>query len=123
MALLWSEVVQLPLNQRIALLLNLGAGVAGHGGVTLCALAELGVATFAGLADAIGITAQELAAIWNRVPLDDKEIGTRLHLDRQQITNLRASARQRLLRRRTAQEKAGPRTNMKALPDTEGLSE
>jgi hypothetical protein len=35
--------------------------------------------------------------IWNRVPLDDQELGTRLFLNRRQVSNLRTSARLRLV--------------------------
>ena len=119
---LWAEVCQLPLSQRIALLLNLGSADSAGNGTTLCAIADLGVATFAALAEALEMTPLELAEIWNRVPLGDKEIALRLHLERQQIINLRASARQRLVRRMAAIDKAALHTNTGENPDTRGLS-
>ena len=51
------------------------------------------------IAEVIGIPAEELAALWSRLPLNDLEIATRLDLSRQQVINLRKSARQRLTRR------------------------
>lgn len=58
--------------QRVALLLNLGTEGGAQSGTTLCAIAELGVATFRSMAETLGMTEGELAEIWNRVPLDDK---------------------------------------------------
>ena len=93
---LWSEIVELPLRQRAALLLNLrdskGAGV-----VSL--LVVLGIATFEVVAEAIGFPADELASIWNELPWDDMKIADRLGTTRQQVINLRKSARERLGRR------------------------
>lgn len=118
--LLWAEVCQLPLLQRVALLLNLGSGGPANGGATLCAIADLGIATFGALAASLEMTASELAAIWNRVPLPDREIAVRLQLERQQVINLRASARQRLGRRMAAIDNNEPRANTAAHSDTTG---
>jgi hypothetical protein len=108
---LWDEIRQLPLPQRVALLLNLGSG--GGSGATMCALTDLGVATFAALAVSLEMSQAELAAIWNQIPLSDNEIAARLRIERQQVINLRASARHRLTRRMTAIDNSGPRTNMR----------
>ena len=62
-------------------------------------IADLGLAGFADLARAVGLGVEELAAIWDRLPLGDLEIGERLGIPRQQVINLRSSARQRLERR------------------------
>jgi DNA-binding CsgD family transcriptional regulator len=43
--------------------------------------------------------AVELARIWKDLPLADQDIATRLDLNRQQVINLRKSARERLGRR------------------------
>jgi DNA-directed RNA polymerase specialized sigma24 family protein len=118
---LWAEVCRLPPLQRIALLLNLGSA-GSNGGANMCAIADLGIATFRALAASLEMAEAELAAIWNRVPLEDTEIAARLHLERQQVINLRSSARQRLSRRMTAIENTGPRSNTGAQPDTRGLS-
>lgn len=93
---LWGEVTQLPVPQRIALLLNLrdanGDSALGH-------LPETGVASIRAIAQLLEMKAEELAAIWNRLPLEDREIAERLGITRQQVINLRAAARQRLARR------------------------
>jgi hypothetical protein len=119
---LWAEVRQLPLLQRVALLLNLGSGGNASAGATMCGIADLRIATFGDLAESLGMSAEELAGIWNRVPLQDSEIATRLQLERQQVINLRASARQRLARRMTAIDKSGSRAKTAAHSDTIGLS-
>lgn len=121
---LWNELRQLPPSQRIALLLNLGSGGSGSSGAaTLCVIADLGIATFGALAASLEMTEAELAAIWNRVPLPDNEIALRLRLERQQVINLRASARQRLTRRMTVIDNTESRTNTGEKPNTMGLSE
>jgi hypothetical protein len=119
---LWNEVRQLPLLQRIALLLNLGAGNGSNGEATLCAIADLRIATFGALAAILEMTEAELANIWNRVPLPDNEIAARLQLDRQQVINLRASARQRLVRRMTVIDNMGSGANTRPESDTKGAS-
>ncbi len=109
---LWREVSQLPLHQRIALLLNLGSGAANAGEATMCALADLRIATFATLAATLEMTQEALAAIWNRVPLPDNEIAVLLQLERQQVINLRSSARQRLTRRMAVIDQSPTGTNI-----------
>ncbi len=101
---LWTEIVQLPLLQRIALLFHMGSNSAG--GATLCTVADLGIASFAELATNLGMSEAELARLWNRVPLADREIAAHLNMERQQVINLRASARQRLTRRMNAIDEA-----------------
>ncbi len=93
---LWSEVVLLPLPQRIALLLNLRDT---HGDSALGHLPEAGIASLRSIAVLLEMKAEELAGMWNRLPLEDREIAERLGITRQQVINLRASARQRLARR------------------------
>ena len=51
------------------------------------------------MAVVLAISEEELARIWNRMPLDDLAIAARLELTRQQVINLRQSARVRLARR------------------------
>jgi RNA polymerase sigma factor (sigma-70 family) len=91
----WGEIRELPPRQRMALLLNLRSA---HG-PAIELIEDLGIATFGELAAALEISKEELAELWNRLPLDDKEIGARLGVERQQVINLRSSARQRLQRR------------------------
>ena len=97
LALLWSEIVQLPAAQRVALLLHLRDD---RGASALLYLLPSGVATLPQIAGALEIAPAELAALWARLPLSDLEIAERLQLTRQQVINLRQSARQRLNRRR-----------------------
>jgi RNA polymerase sigma factor (sigma-70 family) len=96
---LWTEVRQLPLRQRTALLLNLrDAG----GGDALDLLPLTGTASIRDIAAAVEIDAVELAALWPALPLDDNQIAGRLGVTRQQVINLRKAARARLGRRLAA---------------------
>jgi len=93
---LWEEIAELPPNQRVALLLSLR----GTGGESLVdVLVATGVVEPAGLAGALGMTVDELDRLLPGLPLDDLAIGARLGLARQQVINLRKSARLRLARR------------------------
>jgi RNA polymerase sigma factor (sigma-70 family) len=93
---LWVEISALPLRQRHALLLNLRDDK-GRDLTTL--LAHSRIATFREIAEALDMTAEEFIGIWKELPLDDGAIAGRLGLTRQQIINLRLSARRRLERR------------------------
>ena len=93
---LWAEIQELPLRQRIALLLNL-KGAEGRGGIELFQLA--GVATVEQIASALEMPLEQFTSLWNELPLDDLKIAGRLGLTRQQVINLRKSARARLQRR------------------------
>jgi RNA polymerase sigma factor (sigma-70 family) len=94
--LLWAEVVELPARQRAALLLNLRDE---QGGGVMALLPIVGVATIRQLAAALEMTVEELARLWPDLPLDDAKIGGLFGLTRQQVINLRKSARERLARR------------------------
>ena len=62
-----------------------------------------GVASIRRIADALELDHAGFAELWPTLPLDDRDIAERLGLDRQQVINLRKSARARLARRtRTA---------------------
>jgi len=92
---LWSEIVQLPLRQRVALLLNLrdiNDGVAMLFPLT-------GVATIRQIAEALAIPAEEFSVLCDTLPLEDAAIALRLGTTRQGVINLRKSARARLSRR------------------------
>jgi DNA-directed RNA polymerase specialized sigma24 family protein len=93
---LWEEVRELPLAQRAALLLNLREA---DGRGCLALFPATGVATLRQIADALEISAERLAELWQRLPLDDATIAGLLNLTRQQVINLRKSARERLARR------------------------
>jgi RNA polymerase sigma factor (sigma-70 family) len=96
MARLWSEIAALRPLQRAALLLNLRDH---HGGNALLLFLLLGIAGIDALASAAGMGADELVQLWNDLPLDDLTIAARLGVSRQQVINLRKSARERLSRR------------------------
>jgi len=96
---LWSEVRELREPQRAALLLNL-RDVKGTNGLAL--LLVTGVATFDEIAAVLGMPAERLSEIWNDLPLDDLTIAGLFALSRQQVINLRKSARERLARRMAA---------------------
>jgi RNA polymerase sigma factor (sigma-70 family) len=93
---LWKEVLDLPVRQRAALLLNLrdaeGGGILGLFPLT-------GVATLREIAAALEMPARELAELWGTLPIEDARIAERLGVTRQQVINLRKSARERLARR------------------------
>ena len=80
----------------MALLLNL-KDATGRGCIGL--FPASGIASIRHLAAAVEIGAEEFAALWNDLPLDDARIAQLLDLTRQQVINLRKSARERLTRR------------------------
>ena len=93
---LWTEVCLLPLRQRFALLMNLkddqGQDVTGL-------LPLVGVCTFREIAEALALTVEQFAELAKDLPLDDATIARHLDITRQQVINLRKSARERLARR------------------------
>ncbi|HEV7859006.1 MAG TPA: hypothetical protein VGO91_10355 [Pyrinomonadaceae bacterium] len=93
---LWDEIEQLPARQRAALLLSL-RDERGRGIVDLWALTK--IATLQDIAGALLINVEEFAGLWQELPLDDNRIAAHLGLTRQQVINLRKSARERLSRR------------------------
>ncbi len=96
LARLWSEIVLLPRPQRVALLLNLRDE---EGACALTSLPETGVASMREIARVIELPALKLAELWKDLPLSDLVIAEMLGIPRQQVINLRKSARQRLGRR------------------------
>jgi hypothetical protein len=93
---LWTEIRKLPLNMRTVLLLNL-RGPEGRDVIGL--LPATGVASVREMATTLEMPVEHLAALWQDLPLDDRALAARLNATRQQIINLRASARRRLARR------------------------
>jgi RNA polymerase sigma factor (sigma-70 family) len=93
---LWEELQQLPLNQRAALLLNL-KDAEGRGCIAL--FPATGIATLSQLAEALEISSDRFAEVWNDLPLEDAKIAELLGLSRQQVINARKSGRERLTRR------------------------
>ncbi|HEV8484717.1 MAG TPA: sigma-70 family RNA polymerase sigma factor [Blastocatellia bacterium] len=98
---LWSEICQLPQRQRAALLLNLKDG---KGGDCIALFPLSGIATPRDIADLLSIPAERFAEMWNDLPLEDATIAEHLGVTRQQVINLRKSARERLARRMKAFE-------------------
>jgi hypothetical protein len=93
---LWDEALQLPRQQRVALLLNM-RDAEGRGCIAL--FPALGIATLRRLAEALEMSAERLAEMWSETPLEDAKIAELLRLTRQQVINARKSARRRLARR------------------------
>lgn len=93
---LWNEIRALPIHQRIALLL--GARDAGGESVTR-SLPITGIATIRQLAETLDFEAARFADLWHELPLEDDRIAVLLNRTRQQVINLRRSARDRLARR------------------------
>ena len=93
---LWKEISELPLRQRMVLLLNLKDA---YGGSQLEMLPFTGVATIRQIARVLEMDEEEFATLWYELPIEDAQIAERLDLTRQQVINLRKSARQRLARR------------------------
>lgn len=99
--LLWSEICQLPRRQRVALLLNLRNP---HGINVITLLPATGVATFEQIAQTLEIPAAEFEQLWTQLPLDDLHLAAYLGATRQQVINLRKTARERLLKRMSMRE-------------------
>jgi hypothetical protein len=93
---LWSEVSQLPRLQCDALLLNLRDA---QGGSAIFFIPHLGIASKEEIARILGMPKSQFSAPWNNLPLDDSAIAERLGITRQQVINLRKTARERLARR------------------------
>ena len=92
----WSEIVNMSERHCAALLLNLKDN---RGGSALDLFLLTGVASFSQIAAVLGETDEWLAEIWNQLPLEDTKIAERLGLIRQQVINLRKTARLRLAKR------------------------
>ncbi len=93
---LWEELQLLPVNQRAALLLNLKDS-SGFSSITL--FPATGIATVRQLAQALEIKPEDLAELWNDLPIEDARIAELTGLTRQQVINARKSGRERLARR------------------------
>jgi DNA-directed RNA polymerase specialized sigma24 family protein len=93
---LWNEIADLPTRQRAAVLLNL-KDENGRGVIDLWLV--VGVATIEKIAAVLEMSVEAFAELWNNLPLDDNRIAEKLNLTRQQVINLRKSARERLARR------------------------
>jgi hypothetical protein len=98
-ARLWKAVLELPVPHRIALLLNFKDG---KGEDLTAVFPMLQAATIREIGEAVDMSPETIAAIWNELPWDDRRIAEHLGLKRQQVINLRQSAKQALRRKLTA---------------------
>jgi DNA-directed RNA polymerase specialized sigma24 family protein len=94
--MLWQEIQELPLRQRRALLLHLRHE---HSWDSLDLFPASRIASLRQIAAALDMPAEELAALWHRLPLGDDEIAAGMNVTRRQVINLRKAARERLLRK------------------------
>lgn len=92
----WNEIRELPVKQRVALLLSV-RDASGESVVRF--LPATGVASGRQIAEALELAPFELARLWEDLPLDDTRIALLLDATRQQVINLRQAARNRLARR------------------------
>jgi len=93
---LWTEIQHLPERQRRALLLQMRL----EDGESVCRVfVALGVVTMNELARTMEMRPDELVSLWNDLPLGDQRIAAMVGATRQQVINLRKSARERLARR------------------------
>jgi hypothetical protein len=93
---LWTEICQLPLRQRAALMLNL-KDAKGRGMISMFPL--MGIAGIEQIAAALEMQPGRFAELWNDLPWEDTQIAEQLNITRQQVVNLRKCARERLSRR------------------------
>jgi hypothetical protein len=93
---LWIEIVDLPRRQRLALLLN-ARDAAGDSVLRLFIAAR--VVTPREVALAVELRDSEVEPLIGRLPMPDADIAQWLQVTRQQVINLRRTARDRLARR------------------------
>ena len=93
---IWAEMAELPPRHRAAVLLNL-RNERGDSAIEFLPL--LRIASIRQIAAALEIPADEFAKIWGELPWDDNRIAEHLGITRQQVINLRQSARTKLKRR------------------------
>ena len=99
LSILWREIRLLPQRQAAALILHLRDG---QGSNAAALLPLTGIASLRDIARTVGLEPERLAEIWHRLPLEDSTIAEILQVTRQQVINLRKSARERLARRMRA---------------------
>src|SRR5437868_5321680 len=87
---LWTEVLELRPPQRKVLLLNLRDD---EGSSALNLLVLTGVASIETIAHSLELRPSDLKTIWQELPLDDERIALMIGVTRQQVINLRRSAR------------------------------
>jgi hypothetical protein len=89
---LWAQIRELPIRQRHALLLNLKDDA-------IALFLTTGAASLRAIAESLEMPVEAFAALWNDLPLSDNDLAARLGCTRQQVINLRMSARKRLAHR------------------------
>lgn len=99
---IWAIVLEMPVRQRLVLLLNLRAD---DGGCAVSYLPATGIASLREIAAALEMPTASFAELWGRLPLSDFEIAEFMQMTRQQVINLRRNARDKL--RRTLEKAAG----------------
>lgn len=92
----WAEILSMPRRHRVALVLNLKDK---RGDCVVSLLPLLRIASVREIARSLGFGPTHFAEIWKELPWDDKAIAKHLEITRQQVINLRQSARVRLVRR------------------------
>ena len=93
--MIWAEICELPVRHRVALLLNLKDR---QGDCVVWLFPILRIASIKQIAEKLEFPPEEFAAVWRELPWEDLKIAEYLGLTRQQIINLRQSARGRLAR-------------------------
>jgi hypothetical protein len=96
LALVWAEVKELPPRQRAALLLGLRDD---RGVDCITMFSNASVASLSDVAAALDMKPDDLAMIWDKLPMNDSSIALHQGVTRQQVVNLRKSARKRLKNR------------------------
>ncbi len=90
---IWKEIVQLPLKQRVSLLL----AVKDEDRTSIAVLlTEIRIASVSEIGAAVGMTVNEFARLLPELPLSDMAISKRLGVSRQQILNGRYMGRLQL---------------------------
>jgi hypothetical protein len=102
---LWAEVGQLPVLQRAALLLNLRDA---QGASAIFFIPHLRIASQEQIAEMLQLSEKVFSQLWSELPLDDARIGEMFGITRQQVINLRKTARERLARRMEKTEAKSP---------------
>ena len=90
---IWGEMSELPLRHRRAMLLHLTDDQNDN---LLVMFVLDGIASIRSIAEMVEMPPEEFAGIWNRLPLPDNDIAELMGLERQQVINLRQSARRSL---------------------------
>ena len=95
---LWNILCEVPARQRIALLFAMPREEV----LLLGRVTEI--------AAAVDLPLPQFAAVWQQLPLSDKEIAERLEITPKQVSNLRKCARERIFRW-LARKEAEPETH------------